>query len=95
MNDARSVPEAVRPDSPHRITRPLMLQGWYDLTALHWPYEPADVQARLPEGFVVDTFEDSAWIGLIAFTMRRVHIPGMAALGRVSTFPETNIRTYI
>ena len=93
--NARSVPEAVRPDSPHRITRPLMLQGWYDLTALHWPYEPADVQARLPEGFVVDTFEDSAWIGLIAFTMRRVHIPGMAALGRVSTFPETNIRTYI
>jgi uncharacterized protein YqjF (DUF2071 family) len=54
MNHPRSLTEALSPDSPHRITRPVMLQGWYDLTALHWPYEPSDVQERLPEGFLVD-----------------------------------------
>src|ERR1700730_5523413 len=88
MNDARSVPERVSPDSPRRIARALMVQGWHDVTALHWPYEAADVQARLPEGFVVDRFEESAWIGLIAFDMQRVRIPGVAALGRVSPFPK-------
>jgi uncharacterized protein len=95
MNDARSVPEAVSPDSPRRVDRPVMLQRWYDLTALHWPYEAADVQAQLPEGFVVDTFGESAWIGLIAFEMQRVRVPGIPALGSMSTFPETNVRTYI
>jgi len=95
MNDARSMPEAVSPDSARRVVRPVMLQGWYDLTALHWRYEAADVQARLPEGFVVDRFEESAWIGLIAFELQRVRVPGIPALGSMSTFPETNVRTYI
>jgi len=95
MNDARSVPEAVSPDSPRRVDRPVMLQGWYDLAALHWPYKAADVQAQLPEGFIVDTFDESAWIGLIAFEMQRVRVPGIPALGSMSTFAETNVRTYI
>ncbi len=72
-----------------------MLQGWYDLTALHWRYEPAEVQALLPKGFAVDTFDGSAWVGLIPFHMRRIRIPGLPAFGPLSTFPETNIRTYI
>ena len=95
MNDARSVPEAVSPDSPRRVVRPVMLQGWRDLTALHWRSEAADVQAQLPEGFVVDTFDNCAWIGVIAFEMQRVRVPGIPALGSMSTFPETNVRTYI
>ena len=72
-----------------------MLQGWHDLTALHWRYEPAEVQALLPKGFVVDTFDGSAWVGLIPFHMRRVRIPGLPPFGPLSTFPETNVRTYI
>ena len=72
-----------------------MLQGWYDLTALHWRYEPAEVQALLPDGFVVDTCDGSAWVGLIPFHMRRVRIFGLPPFGPLSTFPETNIRTYI
>ncbi len=72
-----------------------MIQGWYDLAALHWRYEPRVVQALLPEGFAVDTFDGSAWIGLIPFHMRRIRIPGLRPFGRLSTFPETNVRTYI
>ncbi len=52
-----------------------MLQGWYDLAALHWRYAPAEVQALLPKGFVVDTFDGSAWVGLIPFHMRRIRSP--------------------
>ena len=49
--------EPITAGAPHDIARSVMLQGWHDLTALHWRYEPAEVQALLPEGFVVDTFD--------------------------------------
>jgi uncharacterized protein len=87
--------EPIAPGAQHEIAHPVMLQGWHDLTALHWRYEPAEVQALLPPGFVVDTFDGSAWVGLIPFHMRRVRVPGLPPFGPLSTFPETNIRTYI
>ena len=72
-----------------------MLQGWYDLTAIHWRYPPAHVQALPPTGFVVDTFDGDAYVGLIPFHMRRIRVPGLPAFGSLSTFPETNVRTYV
>lgn len=73
-----------------------MLQGWYNLTSLHWSYDEADVAAILPKGYRVDTFDGRAWVGLIPFHMRRIRLPGIERLGLPwSTFPETNVRTYI
>ena len=72
-----------------------MLQGWYDLTAVHWRYPADAVQRLLPPGFTVDTVEGNAFVGLIPFHMRRIRVPGLPAFGRLSTFPETNVRTYI
>ncbi len=96
MNAAGSVePEPITARPPHPVARPVMLQGWHHLTALHWRYEPGVVQALLPDGFGVDTFDGSAWVGLIPFEMSRVRVPGLPAFGRLSTFPETNVRTYI
>jgi uncharacterized protein YqjF (DUF2071 family) len=75
-----------------------MLQGWHHLTSVHWRYPPAVVQAFLPDNFRVDTFDGDAWVGLIPFQMDRIRIPfgrrGLGA-GRFSSFPETNVRTYI
>lgn len=90
-----AVAECISIEAPHEVRRPVMLQGWHDLTALHWRYEPSQVQALLPEGFVADTYDGSAWVGLIAFHMRRIRVPGLPAFGPMSTFPETNVRTYI
>jgi uncharacterized protein len=87
--------EPITADAPHRVGRPVMLQGWYDLASLHWRFDPAEVQRLLPEGYRVDTFDDAAWVGLIPFHMRRIRVPGLPAFGPLSTFPETNIRTYI
>jgi uncharacterized protein YqjF (DUF2071 family) len=69
--------ERITAAAPHDVAHPVMLQGWYDLTALHWRFEPAEVQALLPPGFVVDTFDGSAWVGLIPFHMRRIRVPGL------------------
>lgn len=72
-----------------------MAQGWRNLASIHWRYEPDVVQALLPDGFRVDTFDGSAWVGLLPFHMQRVRIPGLPPFGPLSTFPETNIRTYL
>ena len=87
--------EAVRPRPSHPVARPVMHQGWLDLTTLHWRYEPEVVAALLPDGFRVDTFDGSAYVGLIPFLMHRVRPPGLPAFGRTSTFLETNVRTYL
>lgn len=83
---------AVAPDP---VTRPVMLQGWRDLTYVHWAYDPAVVQERLPGGLQVDTFDGRAWVGLVAFDMQRIRLPRMPAVPYLGTFPETNVRTYV
>ncbi len=81
--------------APHRIDRPVMLQGWKRIAYAHWPVPPGKVQARLPEGLLVDTFAGSAWVGLVAFNMERIRLPGTPAIPYFGTFPETNVRTYV
>ncbi len=72
-----------------------MVQGWHDLASLHWPYDPGLVQRLLPAGLRVDTLGGAAWVGLIPFHMRRIRVPRLPPLGRWSTFPEINVRTYV
>ncbi len=77
-----------------------MLQEWYDLLFVHYPLEPSDVQALLPEGLTVDTYPDSngaerAWIGVVPFGMRNIRPVGLPAFPWISSFLETNVRTYV
>jgi len=77
------------------VERPVMLQGWRELTYVHWPYEPAVVQSQLPAGLEVDTFDGKAWVGLVAFHMERIRLPRTPAVPYFGTFCETNVRTYV
>ncbi|MBT8166081.1 MAG: DUF2071 domain-containing protein [Acidimicrobiia bacterium] len=77
------------------VARPVMLQGWRDLAYAHWPYDPAVVQRNLPAGLEVDTFDGRAWVGLVAFRMERIRLPGTPSVPYLGTFPETNVRTYV
>jgi uncharacterized protein YqjF (DUF2071 family) len=82
------------PISP-RVARPVMFQGWRRLTFVHWRYPPGVVQALLPGGLTVETFDGTAWVGLVPFLMDGVRAPGIPALPWLSRFPETNVRTYV
>ena len=77
-----------------RGEKPVTRQWWGALTFLHWALGPAAVQALLPDGVEVDTWDGAAWVSMTPFVMTlRVgplpRVPGM------STFPETNLRTYV
>jgi uncharacterized protein len=91
----RPPPEPIGASCPRPVARPVMLQTWSNLTSIHWPYDPDQVQSMLPSGLRIDVHDDVAWVGLIPFHMRRIRLPGHRPFGRWSTFPETNVRTYV
>ena len=72
-----------------------MVQQWRDLAYVHWRYDPQVVAALLPEGLEVDTFDGSAWVGLIPFSMRGIGVPRLPAVPYFGSFPEINVRTYV
>jgi len=75
--------------------RPVMRQRWSDLLFLHWPIEADLIRSRLPAGLHVDLFDGMAWIGIVPFSMERVHPVGLPPLPWISWFLELNVRTYV
>ncbi|MGV3613935.1 MAG: YqjF family protein [Fimbriimonas sp.] len=78
----------------------VMYQRWRELTFLHFPCDPAEVQATLPDGLTVDTFpapdgREAAWVGLVPFRMEAVRPRLLPSVPGLSAFPETNVRTYV
>ncbi len=72
-----------------------MLQIWRSLTFLHWRYDATTIASILPRGLTLDTFDGSAWVGLVPFVLTGVQPYGFPALPWISEFPETNVRTYV
>jgi uncharacterized protein len=70
-------------------------QRWHDLLFAHWRAEADLVRRLLPPGIPLDTFEDTAWIGVVPFRMSRVRLRGTPPLPGLSAFPELNVRTYV
>jgi uncharacterized protein YqjF (DUF2071 family) len=75
--------------------RPLLYQNWDDLFFLHWEYNAALLQQRLPQGLTVDCFEGRAHLAVVGFRMNRVRPPGLPPLPWLSSFNELNVRTYV
>ena len=72
-----------------------MHQTWSTFSALHWRYDPVIVQRLLPEGLTVDTHDGVAWVSLTPFLMADVRLVGLPPVPGLSSFPETNVRTYV
>lgn len=80
---------------PEPVRRAVMRQQWKDLAYLHWRYDPIVVQSLLPKGLSVDTFDGSAWVGLIPFSMRDVGLARGPSVPYLGSFAEVNVRTYV
>jgi uncharacterized protein YqjF (DUF2071 family) len=73
----------------------VMFQRWEHLLFLHWAVKPDLIQATLPSGLEVDTFSDTAWVGIVPFFMGGVRPVGLPAVPGLSDFLELNVRTYV
>ena len=72
-----------------------MFQRWSDLLFLHWSWPAEELQAHLPSGLTIDTFDGKAYLGVVPFFMRGIRPRFLPAVPWLSTFQELNLRTYV
>jgi len=72
-----------------------MRQKWRDLLFIHWPVPPGVIRPLVPPQLELDLFEGTAYLGLVPFTMSGVRPVGLPPVRGLSSFHETNLRTYV
>ncbi|MDR3723048.1 MAG: DUF2071 domain-containing protein [Terracidiphilus sp.] len=80
---------------PLPLGRWSVTQRWNDLLFAHWPISAASISPLLPEGLEADTFQGSAWLGIVPFWLERLKARGIPAIPGVRRFPDLNFRTYV
>lgn len=73
----------------------VMWMRWLDLAFLHWPVDARVLERELPRGLELDTFEGTAWLGVVPFRMEDVRPRWVPSIPGISAFPEINLRTYV
>ena len=69
--------------------------SWRDLLFMHWPVEGDALRSLVPPALRLDSFEGSAWLGVVPFDMTGVRPHFLPAVPGLSHFPEINLRTYV
>jgi uncharacterized protein YqjF (DUF2071 family) len=77
------------PDGPW-----LQGQTWRELLFAHWPLPVEQLRHVVPPELPIDTFDGSAWLGITPFRVTGVRLRGTPPVPVVSSFLETNVRTY-
>ncbi len=68
---------------------------WEDLLFMHWPVPAAVLRPLIPEGLELETFDGSAWIGVVPFRMCDTRLRYLFPMPTAGAFPELNVRTYV
>ncbi|MDQ4097591.1 MAG: DUF2071 domain-containing protein [Actinomycetota bacterium] len=77
------------------VRLPASRQEWRTMTFLHWSYDVSLVRPLVPSRVELDTWEGKAWVSMTPFRMTNFRVGALAPLPGLSTFPETNLRTYV
>ena len=77
--------------------QPIMHQKWGKLLFMHWPIDANLLRPLIPAGLEIDTFDGSAWIAIVPFTMWdiRAFPPYVPAMLGLNAMHELNVRTYV
>lgn len=70
-------------------------QTWESLLFLHWRVPVEMLRPKIPAALEIDTFDGSAWVGLVPFAMKGVRLKGLPPVPGTDDFLETNVRTYV
>jgi uncharacterized protein len=70
-------------------------QRWNDLLLAHWPVPAETLDKLLPDWLQPDTYQGSAWLGIVPFWLDRIRIRGVPPLPGTRNFPDLNFRTYV
>ncbi|MGI9048947.1 MAG: YqjF family protein [Rubrobacteraceae bacterium] len=78
------------PDGPWVLS-----MSWRDLLFMHWPVPEGVLRPLIPRDLELDTFDGSAWLGVVPFRMTGVRPRFLPGVPWLSNFPELNLRTYV
>jgi uncharacterized protein YqjF (DUF2071 family) len=70
-------------------------QTWRELLFAHWPLPAEALREAVPAELAIDTFDGCAWLGITPFRVTGLRVHGAPPVPRVSSFLETNVRTYV
>lgn len=73
----------------------VMAQSWRDLLFAHWRIPVEALRPLVPGELELETWDGSAWLGIVPFSMAGVRPRGVPALPCLSAFPEINVRAYV
>jgi len=73
----------------------ILAMRWHDLLFLHWPMKSEAIRPYIPAALPIDTFDGTAWIGVVPFRMSGVGPRLLPPVPGLSAFPELNVRTYV
>jgi uncharacterized protein len=68
---------------------------WRKLLFMHWPVPPESIRSLIPPRLTVDTFDGSAYVALVPFTMTGIRWSYTPKTPWMSSFHEFNVRTYV
>lgn len=70
-------------------------QSWLDLAFLHYRVSSREVRQLLPSEVKLQSFDGSAWVGVVPFRMAGVMRRPPFDIPLLNSFPELNLRTYV
>ena len=81
------------------VTQPagpwVMVQRWHHLLFAHWRCPIAELRRLVPEPLELDTYDGSAWVGVVPFYMSGVRMRLTPPVPTAYAFEELNVRTYV
>ncbi|WP_257131809.1 YqjF family protein [Bacillus sp. AFS017336] len=73
----------------------IMSQSWENVLFMHWPISAKLLQTHIPKELTIDTYDGTAWLGIVLFSTNGVYLRGMPSISLLPICPEINVRTYV
>lgn len=70
-------------------------QEWNEALFIHWEIPFELLRSFVPEKLILDNFQGTYFVSLVAFSMQKIRPRNLPSLKFVSDFHEINLRTYI
>ncbi len=79
-------------EAEEQVRFPVLRGGWLTISFLHWRYDADVIQAMLPDGLEVDSYDGSAWVSMTPFVMADQRPLFLPTAGRLSRYVRSSVR---